>query len=99
MAYSIPENNIILELVRELGNPILTTSIQLENETVEEITDPELIHEKYREIVDLVIDGGTGGTIVSTIIDCTGKRTRSYQAGAGSDRFLLVNLKKTSRTS
>ncbi len=83
----IPDNNIILGLVQELGNPILTTSIQLENETPEESTNPELIHEKYREIVDLVIDGGTGGTVVSTIIDCTGNEPEIIRVGAGSTDF------------
>ncbi len=79
----IPANNIIIELVKELGNPILTTSIKLEGESVEDYTDPELIHEKYKEIVDLVIDGGTGGTIVSTIIDCTGNEPEIIRIGAG----------------
>lgn len=79
----IPANNIIIELVRELGNPILTTSIQMEGEPVENITNPELIHEKYKEIVDLVVDGGTGGTLVSTIVDCTGKEPEIVRLGAG----------------
>ena len=79
----IPANNIIIALVRELGNPILTTSINLEGENVEEYTNPELIHEKYEELVDLVIDGGFGGTIVSTIIDCTGKEPEITREGAG----------------
>ena len=67
-----------------MGNPILTTSIKLEGESVEDYTDPELIHEKYKEIVDLVIDGGTGGTIVSTIIDCTGNEPEIIRIGAGN---------------
>ncbi len=83
----IPDNNIILELVQELGNPILTTSIQLENETPEESTNPELIHLKYKDIVDLVIDGGTGGIVVSTIIDCTGNEPEIIRVGAGSTDF------------
>ena len=79
----IPDNNIIREIVHELGHPILTTSIQLENETVEEATDPELIHEKYERIVDMVIDGGIGGTIPSTIIDCTSDEPTITRMGAG----------------
>lgn len=67
----VPDNNIIRELVRELGNPILTTSIHDEDDIMEYSTDPELIHEKYENIVDIVIDGGYGGTEASTIVDCT----------------------------
>ncbi len=67
----IPGNNIIREIVRELGNPILSSSIHDEDEILEYTTDPELIHEKYSEMVDLVIDGGYGGMVPSTIVDCT----------------------------
>lgn len=66
----IPDNNIIRTLVRELGNPILTMSIHDSDEIREYITDPELIHEKYEGIVDVVIDGGYGGLEPSTIVDC-----------------------------
>lgn len=68
----IPNNNIIREIVKALGNPVLTTSVHSDNDLYEEITNPELIHEKYEKLVDLVIDGGIGGTVLSTIIDCTG---------------------------
>ncbi len=67
----VPDNPIILEIVRELGNPIMSTSIHDEDEIIEYTTDPELIHEKFRDQVDLVIDGGYGGNIPSTIVDCT----------------------------
>ena len=67
----MPKNNIALEIVRELGNPMMTSSIFTDDETTEYITDPELIEEKYGNIVDLVIDGGYGGLIPSSIIDCT----------------------------
>jgi len=68
----VPDNNIIRELVRESGNPILTTSIHDdEDEIIEYFTDPELIHEKYENEVDIVIDGGMGGIEPSTIVDCT----------------------------
>lgn len=67
----IPDNSIILEIVRLLGNPIMSTSIHDDDEIVEYSTDPELIHEKFRDIVDLVIDGGFGDNIPSTIVDCT----------------------------
>lgn len=67
----VPDNNIVREIVRELRNPILTTSIHDEEDGMEYFTDPELIHEKYKNIVDLTIDGGYGGTEPSTIVDCT----------------------------
>ena len=67
----VPDNSIVRALVRELGNPILTMSVRDEDEVVEYTTDPELIHEKYGDDVDLVIDGGYGGTDASTVVDCT----------------------------
>ncbi|OIP83265.1 MAG: threonylcarbamoyl-AMP synthase [Porphyromonadaceae bacterium CG2_30_38_12] len=67
----MPANSIALEIVRELGNPLMVSSIFTDDETTEYITDPELIEEKYGSQVDLVIDGGMGGIFHSTIIDCT----------------------------
>lgn len=68
----VPDNNIIREIVRELGNPVLTTSIHDEDDEIMEYsTDPELIYEKYEHIVDLVIDGGYGGIEASTVVNCT----------------------------
>lgn len=67
----IPDNNIVREIVSELGNPILSTSIHDDDELLEYTTDPELIHEKFQEIADLVIDGGFGELIPSTIVDCS----------------------------
>ncbi len=67
----IPDNNIVLEIVRELENPIMVSTIHNENLSEEYFTDPELIFEQYERIVDLVIDGGIGGTTPSSIIDCT----------------------------
>jgi len=66
----IPDNHIIRTLVNELGNPILTTSIHDDDEIMEYSTDPELIYEKYDNIVDVVIDGGYGDFQPSTVIDC-----------------------------
>lgn len=79
----IPENNIILEIVRQLGHPILTTSLRDDDEILEYQTDPELIHERYEDLVDLVIDGGYGGLIPSTIIDCTGDEPVVTRQGLG----------------
>ncbi len=67
----IPDNSIITEIIRELGNPIMSTSIHDEDKIIEYSTDPELIYERFREIADIVIDGGYGGNIPSTIVDCT----------------------------
>ncbi len=67
----IPDNNIPREIVKLLGNPIITTSIHDEDEIIEYTTDPELIYEKYKNDVDIVIDGGYGYNEPSTIVDCT----------------------------
>jgi len=79
----IPDNNIVLELVRELGRPIITTSIHDPDEVIEYTTDPELIHEKYGEITDMVIDGGFGKNEASTIVDCTGGEIEILRQGLG----------------
>jgi len=79
----IPDNNIILEIVRQLGNPILTTSLKEDDEILEYPTDPELIYEEYRDLVDVVIDGGYGGLIPSTIIDCSGDEPTVIREGLG----------------
>lgn len=79
----VPDNSIIHEIVKELGNPILSTSVHDEDEILEYTTDPELIEEKYTDIVDLVIDGGYGGNIPSTIIDCTTDFPEIIRQGKG----------------
>lgn len=79
----VPDNNIVRELVRVLGNPILTTSVKDDDEVIEYITDPELIYEKYRDIVDAVIDGGFGGIEGSTVVDCTGDEPEIVRQGKG----------------
>jgi len=65
----VPDNNIALEIVRELGNPIVSTSIHDEDEIIEYTTDPELILEKWGKLVEIVVDGGYGGNEASTVID------------------------------
>jgi tRNA threonylcarbamoyl adenosine modification protein (Sua5/YciO/YrdC/YwlC family) len=67
----IPDNNIALELVGELGHPMMTTSIHDEDELIEYTTDPDLIYEKYRGKVDAIINGGYGKNEPSTVVDCT----------------------------
>jgi tRNA threonylcarbamoyl adenosine modification protein (Sua5/YciO/YrdC/YwlC family) len=79
----VPDNNIILEIVRELGNAVLTTSIHDEDEVLDYTTDPELIHEHYKNQVDAVIHGGYGNNIPSTVIDCTGEFPLVIRQGIG----------------
>ncbi|HEY4788968.1 MAG TPA: L-threonylcarbamoyladenylate synthase [Bacteroidales bacterium] len=79
----IPNNSILLEIVSEFGSPLLTTSVHDDDEIIEYTTDPELIHEKYSEIVDLVIDGGYGQNVASTIVDCTGVEPEIIRQGIG----------------
>ena len=77
----VPDNNIAREIVKQLEHPILSAT--LPGEMVEEYTDPELIHENFKILVDIVIDGGIGGTIPSTIIDCTKDEYEVLRMGAG----------------
>jgi len=79
----IPANNIALQLVRELGNPLMVSSIFTDEDTTEYITDPELIEEKFGHQVELVIDAGFGGMEHSTIVDCTADEPEIIRAGAG----------------
>ena len=79
----IPDNNIILEIVRQLAHPILTTSLKMDDHILEYPTDPELIYEEYRDLVDVVIDGGYGGIIPSTILDCSGEEPELIREGLG----------------
>jgi tRNA threonylcarbamoyl adenosine modification protein (Sua5/YciO/YrdC/YwlC family) len=78
----IPDNHIAREIVRTLGHPILSTS--LPGEMVEEYTDPDLIQENFGKVVDLVVDGGVGGMVASTVVDCTGDELRLIRQGLGA---------------
>jgi len=77
----VPDNVIARSLVRELGHPILSSS--LPGEMVEEYTDPEMIHDKFEKLVDIVVDGGIGGILPSTIVDCTGDEPVVVRKGLG----------------
>lgn len=79
----VPDNNIIREIVRELGNPVMSTSVRDEDEILEYTTDPELIEEKFGDLIDLVIDGGYGDNIPSTVVDCTGDVPQITRQGKG----------------
>ena len=78
----VPDNDIAREIVKQLGNPILSTSIHDDDEVLEYSTDPELIYEKYKNLVDAVIDGGPGKNIASTVVDVTND-FEVLRAGAG----------------
>jgi len=79
----VPDNNIIREIVKELGNPVMTTSVKDDDEVIEYSTDPELMEEKYSNSVDIIIDGGYGGIEASTIVDCTGDEPEIIRQGKG----------------
>ena len=80
----VPDNAIALEIVKQLGNPIVSTSIHDEDDVIEYTTDPELIFEKWQNLVDLVIDGGYGDNVGSTIIDLSGDEPIVVREGKGS---------------
>ena len=80
----IPNNAIALEIVKMLGNPIVSTSIRDDDDVIEYTTDPELIFEKWQNRVDMVIDGGYGDNMGSTIIDLSGHEPIVVREGKGS---------------
>jgi tRNA threonylcarbamoyl adenosine modification protein (Sua5/YciO/YrdC/YwlC family) len=80
----VPDNNIAREIVAELGNPIVSISIHDEDDVLEYTTDPELIFEKWQNLVDLVIDGGYGDVYASTVIDLTTDEPEIIREGKGS---------------
>jgi tRNA threonylcarbamoyl adenosine modification protein (Sua5/YciO/YrdC/YwlC family) len=80
----VPDNTIVQAIVQELGNPIISTSIYDEDEVIEYMTDPELIFEKWEHLVDIVVDGGYGDNIHSTVIDLTGDEPILIREGKGS---------------
>ena len=79
----VPNNSIANAMVVELGNPIVSTSIRDEDELLEYTTDPELIFEKWQKLVDIVIDGGYGGNMASTIIDLSKDEPHVVREGKG----------------
>jgi len=79
----VPDNAIIRAIVEELGNPILSTSLHHEDAILKYLTDPELIYERYKDIADIVIDGGAGGFVPSTVVDCMGEVPEIVRQGKG----------------
>ena len=80
----VPNNSIALDIVKRLGNPIISTSIHDDDSVLEYTTDPELIHEKWDNLVDLVIDGGYGDNEASTVIDLSDGEPIVVREGKGS---------------
>jgi tRNA threonylcarbamoyl adenosine modification protein (Sua5/YciO/YrdC/YwlC family) len=85
----VPDNSIALSLVEKLGNPIVSTSIYDEDELIEYTTDPELIHEKWDNLVEVVIDGGYGDNVASTVIDLSESTPSVIREGKGS--LVVIN--------
>jgi tRNA threonylcarbamoyl adenosine modification protein (Sua5/YciO/YrdC/YwlC family) len=79
----IPDCSIILEVIKELGMPLISTSIHSDNEVQDYLTDPEEIEERYNSQADLVVDGGAGGIQPSTVVDCTGADIVVVREGRG----------------
>jgi len=77
----VPDNKITIALIKELGNPIISTS--LPGEDVEEYTDPEIIYENYQNLVDIVVDGGIGGTVPSTVVQFQDDEFELVRQGLG----------------
>ncbi len=80
----VPDNNIVRAIVESLGNPIVSTSIHDEDDVIEYTTDPELIYEKWQNLVDIVIDGGYGHNVPSTVIDLSDSEPLVVREGKGS---------------
>lgn len=79
----VPDNNICREIVKELGNPIMSTSVRDEDEIIEYTTDPEHIYENYKNLVDIIIHGGYGKNEPSTVVDCSGSEVILVRQGLG----------------
>lgn len=89
VAIRIPDNNIAQMIVQELGRPILSTSLKVDDEISEYLTDPTEIHEVFGKQVDLVVDGGFGKQVPSTVIDCSNSQPQLIREGAGEVEYLL----------
>jgi tRNA threonylcarbamoyl adenosine modification protein (Sua5/YciO/YrdC/YwlC family) len=83
----IPDNGIAVALARELGNPLMSTTLHDTDDQIEYTTDPELIDERYGNMVDMVIDGGIGGIAESTVVDCTQAEILIIRQGKGNLMF------------
>ena len=85
IGFRIPDNKIALAIIETLGHPILSASFPGEN--IEDYTDPEIIQEHWGKQIDIVVDGGIGGIIPSTVVDCTTDEYVILRQGAGIWEF------------
>ncbi|MCU0392484.1 MAG: L-threonylcarbamoyladenylate synthase [Thermoflexibacter sp.] len=85
----VPDHEVPRQIVKELGNPILTTSVKDDDEIIEYMTEPYLIEEKYGHLVDMIVDSGYGGNIPSTVISCLDDDFEIIREGAGDVTILL----------
>ncbi len=85
----IPDSNIVKEIVKTLGNPIVTTSIHHEDEIIDYMTDPREIYERYHKMVDLIIDAGYGGNVPSTVINLSDGQIELIRQGKGNIEDIL----------
>lgn len=83
----IPEHPIPIEIIKMLGNPLVSASIHAEDAFIEYETDPEIIHDEWGEQVDIVIDAGFSGNIASTVVDCSGDEIEIIRQGKGELEF------------
>lgn len=79
----VPDNFIVRAIVEELGNPLLTTSVKDDDDVLEYMTDPELIHEKYEKLVDMIVAGEYGQNVASTVVDCSKGEIEVIRQGIG----------------
>ncbi len=84
----VPDNNILRQIITELGNPLVNISIKDDDEVIEYTTDPELIYEKWGKLVDVIINAGYGNNNPSTIIDLTGSKPEIVREGKGDIEIL-----------
>ncbi len=81
----VPDNIICNTIIKALGNPIITTSLHnMEDDILDYYTDPEIIHNQYQKLVDIVIDGGFGNLYASTVLDCSDDEIIVIREGLGS---------------
>lgn len=83
----VPENDIVHELINELGNPLVSSSIHAEDEIIDYLTDPDDIHDEWENKVDLFVDGGVGGNQPSTVLDCTEEEAWVVREAKGAERL------------
>jgi tRNA threonylcarbamoyl adenosine modification protein (Sua5/YciO/YrdC/YwlC family) len=85
----VPDCNISRQIVLGLGNPLISSSVKDEDEILQYTTDPQLIYEKYKNLVDIVIDGGHCGNVPSTVISCVNDEVEVIREGLGDVSFLI----------